>query len=97
MPKVLITGMSGTGKSAALQILGERGNHIVDTDTGQWSHWVRLFVGVMATRLSGPVRRAWEVVHPGGSHIGSQRRHCSRPWQVGRSWTVPLDRVTRAI
>ena len=32
--------MSGTGKSAALQALGERGHHVVDTDTGQWSHWV---------------------------------------------------------
>ena len=40
MPKVLVTGMSGTGKSAALQMLGERGHHVVDTDTEQWSHWV---------------------------------------------------------
>jgi adenylate kinase family enzyme len=42
MPKVLVTGMSGTGKSTALQILGSRGHHVVDTDTGQWSHWVTL-------------------------------------------------------
>jgi RNase adaptor protein for sRNA GlmZ degradation len=40
MPKVLVTGMSGTGKSAALQVLGKRGHRVVDTDTGQWSHWV---------------------------------------------------------
>jgi RNase adaptor protein for sRNA GlmZ degradation len=40
MPKVLVTGMSGTGKSAALQELGERGHRVVDTDTDQWSHWV---------------------------------------------------------
>jgi len=40
MPKVLVTGMSGTGKSAALQALGERGHRVVDTDTSQWSHWV---------------------------------------------------------
>jgi len=40
MPKVLVTGMSGTGKSAALQILGERGHRVVDTDTDHWSHWV---------------------------------------------------------
>jgi RNase adaptor protein for sRNA GlmZ degradation len=40
MAKVLITGMSGTGKSAALRVLGERGHRVVDTDTGQWSHWV---------------------------------------------------------
>jgi RNase adaptor protein for sRNA GlmZ degradation len=40
--KVLITGMSGTGKSTALQVLGERGHHIVDTDTEEWSCWVSL-------------------------------------------------------
>ncbi len=42
MPKVLVTGMSGTGKSAVLQMLGERGHRVVDTDTDQWSHWVTL-------------------------------------------------------
>jgi hypothetical protein len=42
MPKVLVTGMSGTGKSAALPMLGERGHRVVDTDTDQWSHWVTL-------------------------------------------------------
>jgi dephospho-CoA kinase len=40
MPQVLVTGMSGTGKSTALQILGQRGHRVVDTDTDQWSHWV---------------------------------------------------------
>jgi dephospho-CoA kinase len=42
MPKVLVTGMSGTGKSAALRLLGERGHRVVDTDTDEWSHWVTL-------------------------------------------------------
>lgn len=42
MSKILVTGMSGTGKSAALQALGERGHRIVDTDTDEWSHWVKL-------------------------------------------------------
>ena len=42
MPKVLVTGMSGTGKSAALQILGQRGHRVVDTDTDEWSCWVTL-------------------------------------------------------
>lgn len=42
MAKVLITGMSGTGKSTALQILATRGHHTVDTDTDQWSDWVTL-------------------------------------------------------
>ena len=40
MPRVLVTGMSGTGKSTVLQILGQRGHRVVDTDTDQWSYWV---------------------------------------------------------
>jgi dephospho-CoA kinase len=39
--KILVTGMSGTGKSAALQVLGARGHRVVDTDTDEWSRWVR--------------------------------------------------------
>jgi len=34
--------MSGTGKSTALQVLGERGHCVVDTDADEWSHWVTL-------------------------------------------------------
>ena len=40
MAKILITGMSGTGKSTALGMLDERGHRVVDTDTDQWSQWV---------------------------------------------------------
>lgn len=32
--------MSGTGKSTALRILGQRGHRVVDTDTDEWSHWI---------------------------------------------------------
>lgn len=42
MPKVLVTGMSGTGKSTALRALAARGHRTVDTDTDRWSHWVTL-------------------------------------------------------
>jgi dephospho-CoA kinase len=34
--------MSGTGKSTALRLLAERGHHVVDTDTDEWSRWVTL-------------------------------------------------------
>ncbi len=40
MSKVLITGMSGTGKSSVLELLGEKGHRVVDTDTDQWSEWI---------------------------------------------------------
>ena len=40
MAKVLVTGMSGTGKSACLETLSSRGYHTVDSDTDEWSIWV---------------------------------------------------------
>lgn len=39
MLKVLVTGMSGTGKSSALRELERRGHRVVDTDSDRWSHW----------------------------------------------------------
>jgi dephospho-CoA kinase len=39
MAKVLVTGMSGTGKSACMEILNSRGFDSVDTDTDEWSIW----------------------------------------------------------
>ena len=39
MRRVLVTGMSGTGKSTALAELARRGFHVVDTDDGPWSEW----------------------------------------------------------
>jgi shikimate kinase len=40
MRRVLVTGMSGTGKSTALAELGRRGFRVVDTDFGGWSEWI---------------------------------------------------------
>ena len=40
MTKVLVTGMSGTGKSFALDELGRRGYRVVETDDPGWSEWV---------------------------------------------------------
>jgi len=39
MAKVLVTGMSGTGKSACLELLSTRGYQTIDTDTDEWSVW----------------------------------------------------------
>ena len=40
MTRILITGMSGTGKSSVVGALSERGYAAVDADSDQYSHWV---------------------------------------------------------
>ena len=40
MKRVLITGMSGTGKSAVIEELLARGYRAHDLDTPEWSEWV---------------------------------------------------------
>lgn len=40
MKRVLITGMSGTGKSAVTQELTARGYQAHDLDTPEWSEWI---------------------------------------------------------
>ena len=37
--RILLTGISGTGKSTALAELARRGFKVVDTDEGGWSEW----------------------------------------------------------
>ena len=39
MRRVLVTGMSGTGKSSALVELRRRGFEVVDTDEPGWTEW----------------------------------------------------------
>jgi len=39
MKRILITGMSGTGKSTVIRALAERGYKAVDTDSDKWSMW----------------------------------------------------------
>jgi broad-specificity NMP kinase len=39
MPRVLVTGMSGVGKSTALAELAKRGFQVVETDEAPWSEW----------------------------------------------------------
>jgi len=38
--RVLITGMSGTGKSTVIEELAARGHRAVDLDTPAWSEWI---------------------------------------------------------
>src|SRR3984957_8823737 len=45
MSRILVTGMSGPGKSSVLRLLGERGHRVVDTDTDDWRRWGPLPAG----------------------------------------------------
>lgn len=40
MKRVLLTGMSGTGRSAVIRALAARGCEAHDLDTPEWSHWI---------------------------------------------------------
>jgi dephospho-CoA kinase len=39
MRRILVTGMSGTGKSSALERLRRLGFRTIDTDEGDWTEW----------------------------------------------------------
>lgn len=47
MRRILVTGMSGTGKSTALAELARRGFQVVDTDEPPWSEWSEADGGVV--------------------------------------------------
>jgi hypothetical protein len=40
MNRVLITGMSGTGKSSVIREFAARGHRAHDLDTPEWSQWI---------------------------------------------------------
>lgn len=42
MQRILLTGMSGTGKSTVIEELAARGYMAVDTDSDEWSEWVTI-------------------------------------------------------
>ncbi|HYE05778.1 MAG TPA: AAA family ATPase [Planctomycetota bacterium] len=40
MKRILLTGLSGTGKSTVIGALAARGHEAIDLDSDAWSHWV---------------------------------------------------------
>jgi dephospho-CoA kinase len=50
MRRILVTGMSGTGKSSALAELGRLGFRVVDTDEGAGLHGLRRKVDMCGGR-----------------------------------------------
>lgn len=60
MKRILITGMSGTGKSATVRELAARGYIAYDLDTPEWSHWIDAAADDMLTPGDGK-DWAWQV------------------------------------
>lgn len=42
MKKILITGISGTGKSTLIETLAALGYKAIDGDTPEWCHWIEI-------------------------------------------------------
>jgi shikimate kinase len=61
MKRVLLTGMSGTGKSTLTQELAARGYKAVDLDADEWSEWVEVEFDGDPTSSESPVQpgRDW--------------------------------------
>lgn len=59
MKRILLTGMSGTGKSTVIGALAARGYKAVDADCDEFSHWVEV-IGDAGTSVSPvEVDRDW--------------------------------------
>jgi shikimate kinase len=69
MTAVLITGMSGTGKSAALAELARRGHRTVDTDEGDWSEEVPRPDGLGVEQLWREERMTRLLAEPRAGHL----------------------------
>lgn len=59
MKRILLTGMSGTGKSTLIRELVARGYKAIDADDDGWSHWVNMRTGCPASPPA-PGEYGWE-------------------------------------
>lgn len=93
MVRMLITGMSGVGKSSALQVLGERGYSVVDTDYGPWTTESGLWDEVLMGALLG---ESTEVIVSGTvSNQGAFYDRFDHVVLLSAPISVMLDRVRR--
>jgi dephospho-CoA kinase len=61
MKRVLLTGMSGTGKSTVIRALTARGYKAVDTDADEWCEWVDIAVGSEPAGMSAGPDWVWRA------------------------------------
>ena len=59
MKRVLLTGMSGTGKSTVVRALAARGYTAVDTDSDEWCEWVNVAASAERAGMAAAPDWAW--------------------------------------
>jgi len=98
MRRILVTGMSGAGKSTALAELGRRGFAVVETDVPPWSEWSDEAGGyVWRERLVGELlAREWPTTLYVSGTVSNQGRLSSQ-FDAVVLLTAPADVLLRRI
>jgi dephospho-CoA kinase len=98
MRRVLVTGMSGVGKSTALAELARRGFQVVETDHGHWSEWSEAAGGYVWREdlISGLLARDdGPTLYVSGT-VSNQSRFYSR-FDAVVLLSVPVDVLVRRL
>jgi shikimate kinase len=96
--KILLTGMSGTGKSTALAELQRRGFSVVDTDEGGWTQWSDAAGGYLwrERRMSELLaREVGSTLYVSGT-VSNQGRFCPR-FDAVVLLSAPVDVLVRRL
>jgi hypothetical protein len=87
--RVLVTGMSGTGKSTVIAERAARGYKAIDTDDDDWHAWVT---------VTGEPDRVWLESDVGVAQVGGHLRRCRKSPQsgMGGQQTAQVSRLLSA-
>ena len=98
MRKVLVTGMSGTGKSTALAELLRRGFEVVDTDEPGWTKWCAVDGGYVwrEEHILELLARAHDTTLYVSGTVSNQRRFYSQ-FDAVVLLSAPADVLLRRI
>lgn len=83
MKRMLLTGMSGTGKSTIIRELVARGYRAIDTDYDGFSHWVDMRTGLPAPDPA-PGEYAWDNL----DWVWNEKRMSALMADVDGDWLI---------